>query len=597
MIFGLSSLQLAAFAIIVVMLALFIWDRLRYDLVAVICLLAATLLGVVPAAKAFNGFSNPVIIIIASVLVISKAVSRSGILNSAMRRVLRDVQSTSLQVAVLTACVTFLSAFMKNVGTLGIFMPIAIQVARRSKRSPSIYLMPLAFGSLIGGTITLIGTSPNLLISTVRQDLGRDPYRLFDFAWVGLPLSCIAVVFLSVGWRLLPKGRTGTAGAEDAFEIDKYTTELRVPEKDSPLAGKTVAELESFGDIDALVRAVTREGGHHYVPHRNWILYPGDTVTVQADSAAIKLLTDEGKLQLLGAKDLEKDEKQRDELGVVEAIVAGDSILIGHTPLSIDLRNAFDLNLLAVSRAGHNRHVHLQAQRFEVGDVVAVQGWEKELPATLTKLGLLPLADRGLGLGQSRQGLVSVGILVATMILISLHLVPVSVGFFGAAVLIVLFGQLTLKEAYDSIEGPLIVMLAALIPIGEGLKDTGAADVIGHLLAEGGARVPGYLAVAMMLGVSMILTPFLHHAAAVLVLGPVAAIVAKSLQYDMDPFLMAVALGCACDFLTPIGHQNNLLVMAPGGYRFTDYWRLGLPLSLLIVTLGTFLIVTAWPLR
>ena len=213
MIFGLTGPQFAAFAIIVAMLALFIWDRFRYDLVAVLCLLAATLFGVVPAEKAFHGFSNPVIIIIAAVLVISKAVSRSGILDAVMRRALKNVQSASLQVGILTACVTFLSAFMKNVGTLGIFMPIAIQVARRSKRSPSIYLMPLAFGSLIGGTITLIGTSPNLLIATVRQDLGREPFRLFDFAWVGLPLSCIAVVFLSIGWRLLPKGRTGAARA------------------------------------------------------------------------------------------------------------------------------------------------------------------------------------------------------------------------------------------------------------------------------------------------------------------------------------------------------------------------------------------------
>lgn len=260
MILGLSWQQFAAFAIIIIMLTLFIWDRFRYDLVAVVCLLAATLFDVVPTAKAFNGFSNSVIIIIASVLVISKAISRSGVLSAVMRRILKDVQSTSFQVAILTACVTFLSAFMKNVGTLGIFMPIAIQVARRSKRSPSIYLMPLAFGSLIGGTMTLIGTSPNLLISTVRQDLGQDPYRLFDFVWVGLPLSCIAVAFLAVGWRLLPKDRTGSAGSEDAFEIDKYTTELRIPEA-SPLAGKRVGDLERTGDIDALVRAYASGDG------------------------------------------------------------------------------------------------------------------------------------------------------------------------------------------------------------------------------------------------------------------------------------------------------------------------------------------------
>jgi di/tricarboxylate transporter len=265
MFFGLSPLQIAAFAIVFIMLALFIWGRWRYDLVAVLILLTATLVGVVPAAKAFDGFANPVIIIIASVLVVGKSISSSGILDGVIRRALRNLQSPSLQVGTLTACVAFLSAFIKNVGTLGIFMPIAIQVARRSNQSPSIYLMPLAFGSLIGGTITLIGTSPNLLISSVRQQLGGEPYRLFDFVWVGLPLTCLAVVFLAVGWRLLPKERTGARSAEEAFEIEKYTTELRITEN-SPFVGKRVGDLEQLGEGDVLVRAIAREDGHHYLP-------------------------------------------------------------------------------------------------------------------------------------------------------------------------------------------------------------------------------------------------------------------------------------------------------------------------------------------
>ena len=587
--------QMAAFGIVIAMLALFMWDRWRYDMVAMIVLLSALALGVVQPANAFHGFSNPVIVIIASVLVVSKAISSSGLLDGLMRRALRSVTSPSMQIGILTACVALLSAFVKNVGTLAIFMPIAVQVARRSNQSPSIYLMPLAFGSLIGGTITQIGTSPNLLISTVRQNLGLPGYSLFDYAWVGLPLTLIAIVYLAVGWRLLPRDRKAASSASDHFEIEKYTTEMRISDA-SPLANKRVMDVENFGDSDVLVRAVTRGSEHYYIPHRNWLLRPGDVLTVQADSTSIKTLSGEGKLELIGVEELERDEDGHDELQTVEAIVTAESPLVGYTAQSLNLRYHHDVNLLAVSRAGYNRHTRLHNHRFDVGDVIALQGWKKELPATLNELGCLPLADRGLGLGQTRRGLLPLLILLVAMILISLKLVPVDVGFFAAAVLTVLTGQLTLSEAYKSIDAPVIIMLACLIPVGEGFKETGAADVIGNLLASVGQNAPAYVAVGMMLTASMLLTPFLHHAAAVLVLGPIAAVLAKTLGYHPDPFLMAVALGCACDFLTPIGHQNNLLVMEPGGYRFGDYWRLGLPLSIIVVLVGTPLIIWVWPL-
>nr|HML43533.1 SLC13 family permease [Hyphomicrobium zavarzinii] len=217
--FGLTADQMAAIAIVVTMLGFFIWDRWRYDVVALGALLAAIAAGIVPQDKAFVGFSDQVIVVIAAVLVVSKAIARSGVLDRLARRLLKNVDTPSAQIGILAAAVALLSAFVKNVGTLGIFMPIAIQVARRSKQSPSIYLMPLAFASLIGGTITQIGTSPNLLISTVRQDVVGEPFRLFDYAWVGLPLTVLAVVFLAFGWRLLPKDRKGAPTAEERFSI------------------------------------------------------------------------------------------------------------------------------------------------------------------------------------------------------------------------------------------------------------------------------------------------------------------------------------------------------------------------------------------
>ena len=587
--------QIEAFAIVGAMLALFVWDRIRYDLVAALALLAALLTGVIPAAKAFEGFSNQVIIIIASVLVVSRAIARSGVIDALLRRWMQRITSPSAQIGILSGCVTFLSAFMKNVGTLGIFIPIAIQTAGRSKRSASIYLMPLAFGSLIGGTITLIGTSPNLLISTVRQEIEGRPFQLFDFVPVGLPLSILALGFLSVGWRLIPQ-RTGQRPAEDAFDIDRYTSELLIAEG-SPLVGQTVAALEAMGEGDLTVAAVIRGGRQRAMPPAHWEFVAGDLVAVQADPALLKKLADAAKLEVAGAGRLDASERQKDDVIVVEAVVTDGSLLIDRTATGLHLRQRFDVNLLAVSRAGERLGARLHRLRFKSGDVVALQGWEQDLPAILAELGCLPLADRRLTLGQKRTGIWSLLILVVAMILVAVNIIPVVTAFFGSAVLVVLFRQITLKDAYDAIEWPVIIMLGCLIPVGEALKETGGTEHLSHALSAAAQFIPAWATLGLVLATAMLVTPLLHHAAAVLVLGPVAASVAHNLGYQPDAFLMAVALGCSCDFLTPIGHQNNTLVMGPGGYRFSDYWRLGLPLSILVLLVGTPLILAAWPLH
>jgi di/tricarboxylate transporter len=590
-----TLLQIEALCIAVAMLGLFVWDRWRYDVVAVLALLAALLTGVVPAEKAFHGFAHPVIVIIVSVLIISRAIARSGVLDSAMRRLLRSARSPSLQIAALTACVTFLSAFIKNVGTLGIFMPIAIQTARKGGRSPSIYLMPLAFGSLIGGTITLIGTSPNLLISAIREKESGHPFQMFDFAPVGLPLACLAVAFLAVAWRLLPQDRVGGTSDEQKFEVESYMTELRVTDK-SPLIGKTVGQLEDLEEGNVVVTAIVREGGHHYIPSRSWNLFEDDILVIHGGSDVVKSLIDKGRLALVGAEEIETVKKELGDMDTVEAVVGPDSALVDATAAELRLRHRYTVNLLAVSRAEQRSIRRLQSYRFEVGDVVLLQGFQKSLPGTLAELGCLPLADRNLGLGRPRNGMISIVILAIALLAMLVHAVPVQVAFFAAAAFIIISQQITLKTAYSAIEGPVVVMLGALIPVGESLKDTGVTDVLAQHLATAAALLPGFLALALILTVSMLVTPVLHHAPAVLVMGPIAAVVAKNLGYNPDPFLMAVALGAACDFLTPIGHQNNLLVMGPGGYRFGDYWRLGLPLSIMVVLVGTPLIMLAWPL-
>ncbi len=590
--------QIEALAIVVGMLILFVSDRLRYDLVAALALSAAVLTGVVPAHNAFQGFANPVIIIIASVLVISRAVAVSGVIDNAMRRVLRALDSTTLQVAALTGAVSFLSAFVKNVGALGIFMPIAIQAAERRNRPPSRYLMPLAFGSLIGGTITQIGTSPNVLISAVRQEVMGKPYHLFDFTPVGLPLTCAAIAFLSVGWRLLPANRRGQPTPEKRFAIEDYTSEALLPDA-SPLVGKTVADLEALSDDDVTVAGIIREQSHRYVPRPHWALYAGDILVLQGDPTALQPVVDRAKLELLGADEMAalKPRDKDDVLETVEAVIAPDSLLIGNTPRDLRLRQNYEVNLLALSRAEEPTSTRLRSSRFAPSDVLVLQGRQSQLNRALTELRLLPLAERNLAMGRPRWRWLPLLILLGALIAIAINVVPVEVGFFVAATLIVLLRLITPREAYDAVEWPIIVMLGCLIPVGEAVKDTGAAALMADGLTVIAAHLPAYLAVGLIMVVSMLVTPLLHHAAAVLLMGPVAAAVANNLGLGPDAFLMAVAFGAASDFLTPIGHQNSTLVMGPGGYRFSDYWRLGLPLSILVAVCGTGLILLEWPLR
>lgn len=596
--YGVTPHQIEIFAIILLMLILFVTDRLRYDLVAALALSIAVVLGVVPEARAFSGFSNPVIVIIAAVLVLSRAIAVSGVIDNAMRRMLHRFTSSSGQIGLLTGCVTFLSAFIKNVGTLGIFMPIAIQTAERNERPVSRYLMPLAFGSLIGGTITEIGTSPNLLISTVRQQLGGKPFGLFAFAPVGLPLSIIAVAFLAIGWRLIPKGRRGQKGPEQKFEIEEYTSEALLPE-DSPLAGKTVAELEALAEDEVTVGAIIRENDRRYIPAPHWTLFAGDVLLLQGDPMALKPLVDQARLELLGTEEIEKlkPRDKDDELEAIEAVVAADSMLLGRTPEDMRLRRQFEVNLLALSRGGRRIATRLGRTRFQIGDIVVLQGRRTQLGEVLSRLGCLPLAERNLTIGRRRPRFLPVIILAVAMIVAATRLLSVETAFFIAALLAILLRTVSPKEAYDAIEWPILVMLACLIPVGEAVRDTGAAGLIANVLTLLAAHLSATLAVGLILVVSMLVTPFMHHAAAVLVMGPVAAAVAKNIGLAPDAFLMAVALGCSCDFLTPIGHQNNALVMGPAGYRFGDYWRLGLPLSCLVAVLGTLLIVMVWPLK
>lgn len=584
-----------AFAIVGSMMALFVWGRLRYDLVAMLALLASVAAGIVPAADAFTGFSDDIVVIVATALLVSAAVARSGVTERLIAPLAPYLTNAQRQILVLVGAVTLLSAFIKNVGALAILMPIAFQLARRSGTSPSCLLMPLAFGSLLGGMMTLIGTSPNVIVSRMRGDLLGEPFRMFDFLPVGAGLAAIGVLFLAVGYRLLPGARKGAASLDAAFNIEGYTTEAALPEQ-SPLAGKSVAELEALGDGEVTVTTIIRERFRRYTPSANWQLYAGDILLLQGEPAALERLVARAKLEL-ATKEVAPEAAAQDDVGVIEAVVTGDSPLICRTPAQLALRGRYQVNLVAVSRSGERITQRLRSVRFRPGDVLVLQGDLNTLPDTLGELRCLPLAARGVSLGRGRRGYLTVGILAAAMLLVALQLVPIAVAFFGASVLLLLLRVLSLREAYEVVEWPILILLGALIPVSEAVRTTGGTELIAGWLSTASQGLPGMGSLALMLVVAMAVTPFLNNAATVLMMAPIAASLAAKLGLSPDPFLMAVAVGAACDFLTPIGHQCNTLVMGPGGYRFGDYWRLGLPLSLIVLLLGTPLIALVWPLR
>ncbi|MCR5877748.1 SLC13 family permease [Phenylobacterium sp. J367] len=585
-----------AFGLIGITIVCFIWGRWRYDVIALGALLAGVIIGVIPAEEAFSGFSNDVTVIIACALVVSAAFARSGIVESILRPILPRLTSPSTQVPLFTAAVTILSMVTKNVGALAIMMPIALQVARRTNTSPSALLMPMAFGSLIGGTVTLVGTSPNILVSEVRQQILGQPFGMYDYAPVGLGITALGFVFLCFGYRLLPRARVAAETLDAAIDTAPYFTEVEVPE-DWVLGKRAVRDLHAMGGGEVTVMALLRRGQRRSAPHPNTGLRPGDVLLLEGDHQALDDVIARAKLKMTRSDRPVAMEEPTEEVRVVEAVVGADSMLAGRSAQQEDLYGQHGVNLLAVSRSGYRSTRELNTVRLRSGDVVVLQGGERTLPGALKTLGLLPLAERAVRLGGIRHRILPAAILLTAMVLVAFRVAPVAIAFFGAAVAMVMIGAIRMREAYSALDGPVLVLIAALIPVSDAIRATGGADLLAGGLAEVFRGQAPLLALAAVMMAAMAATPFLNNAATVLIVAPIGAALARLLGLNPDPFLMAVALGAACDFLTPIGHQCNTLVMGPGGYRFGDYARLGAPLSLLVLVAGTLLIAQVWPLQ
>jgi di/tricarboxylate transporter len=586
--------QLSLIAVLVCTLVLFIWGRWRHDVVAAMALVATLLLGLVSPKHAFMGFSDPAVITVALVLILSSAIRSSGILQRLVRHMDTILQRPNLQVFVLVGLVTLLSGFMNNVGALAVLMPVAIYSAEKTGRSPATLLMPLSFGSLLGGLMTLIGTPPNLLISSVRQDITGQPFSMFDFTPVGICVALAGLAYLTFAWRLLPPDRRGTPPPESRFRIEDYVTEARVT-AESNLVGKTVRDLEKLGDDDITVLTIVRANDRRLAPAGWARLREDDVLLLEADSTILKRVVDEAKLELVSNEDLDPSQVRSEDVGIVEAVITRGSPMIGRSPMGMRLRD-YGVNLLALSRQGRRSTTRLARQRFREGDVVVLQGDLEQMHVRLRELGTLPLAERKVELGRPAQVALPVGIMLAAVALAATGILPVSIAFLLAVVVLAVFQVIRLSNIYESIDGSIIVLMAALIPVTEAMKSTGLTEQIAAGIAVAGAGMAPVALLAFIFVATLLITPVINNAATVLLMGPIAAGFAIKLGLNVDPFLMAVAVAASCEFLTPFGHQSNALVLGPGGYRFSDYARLGVPLSFIVTIVAVPMIALVWPL-
>lgn len=588
--------QLLIGAILLLALVFFIWDRWRYDIVGMGALLLAAIVGLVPTQEVFAGFGNAAVITVAAVLVISHALWRSGVVDALATLVKKAGDRPWVQMVVLTSLTTFVSAFISNTGAMAIMIPVALQLARANNGSASRVLMPMAFGSLLGGTITMIGTPPNIIISDIRAKASGEEFGIFDFSPVGLSVAVGGLVLMWLVSRWLVPDKAGRSTSNSPYDLTSYLTEIYIP-PENDLIGSTLYELESKVKENFAVVALKRGKNQITAPPRYQRFKAEDVLIVEADADTLQQILDITNFELNADEEIDERFLVSDEIKVIEGIVGHDSRLIGRSAADLRLRHRFGVNVLAVARHGQTLKPSLSNVRFKPGDVLLLQGDSEVLNDVFIRFGCFPLAQRSLRIGSQKQFILPITIFASAIVLSALGFLSVPVSFTMAAGLMVVTNVMPLRELYENIEWPIIVLLGATIPLGGALERSGAADTLANAALAISLDAPAAVAIIVLMVATILLSNVVNNAAAAVLMAPIGISMASSLGASMDPFLMAVAVGAAIPFLTPIGHQSNILVMGPGGYSFSDYWKLGLPLTLLVVAMSVPIILWAWPLN
>ncbi len=593
-------------------MGLFFWGRWRHDVVAFAALMVCVLTGLVPKEAAFVGFGHPAVITVACVLVLSRGLQTTGAMNSLARTFLPRNAGPTLTLAGLIGLGAFLSAFMNNVGAMALLMPIALQTAAKHKVPPGKMLMPLSFGTILGGMTTLIGTPPNLIVAGFRAESELGSFGMFAFTPVGLAVAGVGVLFLILLGRRIVPARAGLQVGH--FDTAPYLTEASVPEG-SKAVGVTLRDAdETLEAADAQIVGLLRHGTRISIQNRRWVLRVHDILVIKAEpesfAAALTSLgltvpeapgdsaagasSDAGQHD--PAAEPEKTKPNADDNTLQELVPLPQARLIGHSMDAVNLRSRYGLSLLAISRRGRHIVSRLSSAPILAGDVLLIQGTAEALAAFATDYGCVPLLSRSLSIPDKRRA-TRAGLIMALAVgAAAFNLVPADVAFAVGALLFVLLRVLSIREVYGSVDWSIIVLLGALIPVANAMTTTGTADLIAQGFMNSLAQGHPVLALSVVLIVTMTLSDFMNNAATAAVMCPIAVSTATHLDVRPDAFLMAVAIGASCAFLTPIGHQNNTLILGPGGFRFGDYWRLGLPMEILVVLVGIPVLLQVWPL-
>ena len=590
------TLKLAIlFALLLFVFVFLIWGRWRYDLVAFSALVAAVVTGVVPRDEAFSGFGHPATVIIALVLILSRALYNSGAIGLVTRYLVDASRNLSTHIAVVSGFAGALSTLMNNVAALALLMPVEMEAARRAKRSPAKSLMPLSFATILGGMVTLIGTPPNIVIAEFRNDALGAPYQMFDFAPVGLACAVLGILFIAtIGWRLIPERAKDDGAAGTLINLEGYIAEVTVAEGSSAI-GKKVRELDEVAEEnDAAIIGLLRRGKRMPGLARRVEVRKGDVLVLEAGP--------EGIDRLVGALGLEYAGSNKDsaiaaeDTSLMEVVAPEGAGIVGRSAFSFRLLHRHGIVLLGVSRAGKRFQERVRKVEIRAGDVLLLLGPTEQLPTIARLLGCLPLAERDLPAIQRGTAGLAVGIFGTAIVLASTGVLYLPIALALAVVLMVAFNIVPLRQVYDSVEWPVIMLLGSMIPLGGALEATGGTALIAEGivgLSQGSSPV---VVLVLLIIVTMTLSDVMNNVATAVIAAPVAIEVAERLSVNPDPLLMGVAVGASCAFLTPIGHKNNTLILGPGGYQFGDYWRMGLPLEILIVAVATPMILWVWPL-
>jgi len=625
----LVSDQTLILVILLLTVAMFLWGRWRHDMVAAASLLACVVTGLLPARDAFSGFGHPAVMSVACVLILSRGLQTSGAVDVLARWVLPKNAGMVLSLGALVGLGAVLSGFMNNVGAMALLMPVAIQLSKRLDLPPGQVLMPLAFGTILGGMTTMIGTPPNLIVAGFRAEMGHGSFGMFDFTPVGLAVAVVGVLFVVlVGWRLVPARKQ--AGME-GFETGAYLTEARV-QPGSKTAGVRLRDLDKiFDKAGAQIVGLVRNEMRLTAPNPLRQVREGDILVIEAEADALAGLLsaqglkleearrptpaeDEGEGEATAAaeseadKDKDKDKQEPDdtkekeadsgsvEVVLMELVVLPGSLLMGRSASDIQLRTMQGLNLLALSRQGTRSMARLRQMPFRAGDLLLMQGPADVIAEFAAGNGCVPLAERELRIPNKRKAWTAASIMVCAVGAAAFGVLPTAVAFALGVLASMALRTVPARAVYEAIDWPVIVLLAALIPVAGAMETTGTADVIARLLLESVAQGNAVIGLALILVVTMFLSDLMNNAATAAVMCPIAIGTAAALKVSPDSFLMAVAIGASCAFLTPIGHQNNTLILGPGGFRFGDYWRLGLPLELLVTAVSIPMLLFVWPL-